>query len=105
MAPDRKSAKARFPYSMQVGTPLVSDSVLVQMARLQGQGIIKWWEGGTYDAAYVKEGDVWKISRLDFRTTYQARHALGGAYSKPVSVPLFSKAYPEDPTGPDRLMA
>ena len=104
VAQDRKSAKARFPYSMQVGTPMVSDSVLVQMARLQGEGVMKWWEGGTYDAAYVKNGDVWKIKKLDFRTTYQARHVPGQAYSKPISVPPFSKAYPEDPTGPDKLI-
>ncbi len=105
VAQDRKSAKARFPYSMQVGTPMVSDSVLVQMARLQGQGVIKWWEGGIYDVAYVREGEAWKIKKLDFRTTHQARYAIGWAYSKPISVPPFSKAYPEHPTGPDKLLA
>jgi hypothetical protein len=104
VAPDRKSARARFPYSIQVGTPIVSDSLLVQMARLQGQGIIKWWEGGIYEVAYVKEGDAWKIKKLDFRTMYQADHAPGWAYTKPISIPLFSKAYPEDPTGPDKLI-
>jgi carotenoid cleavage dioxygenase len=104
VAQDRTSARARFPYSMQVGMPMVSDSVLVQMARLQGQGIIKWWEGGIYEVSYVKEGDAWKIKKLDFRTMGQADHALGWAYSKPISIPLFSKAYPENPTGPDKLI-
>ena len=45
VSPDRKSAHASFSYSMQVGTPIISDSVLIKMARLQGGGIMKWWGG------------------------------------------------------------
>jgi len=54
IAPDRKSARARFAYSIQVGIPLIADSSLAGMARLHGEGIMKWWEGGTYEASYVR---------------------------------------------------
>ena len=105
VAPDRKSASARFPYSMQVGTPIISDSLLVQMARLQGQGILQWWEGGVYEASYVKEGDGWKINKLEFRVMSKANYTPGRAYATPIDVPAFSKTYPENPSGPDGLIA
>jgi len=104
VAPDRKSAQARFAYSMQVGAPIISDSQLVEMARLQGQGIIKWWEGGIYEVLYVKQGDSWKIKRLEYRVMAKAKYAPGRSYAKPIHVPAFSKTYPADPTGPDKLI-
>jgi len=104
VAPDRKSARARFAYSMQVGTPIISDSQLVKMARLQGQGIIKWWEGGIHEVSYVKEGEGWKIKRLEYRVIAKANYAPGRSYAKPINIPAFSKTYPTDPTGPDRLI-
>ena len=103
VAPDRKSAKARFHFSMQVGTPIISDSQLIQMARLQGEGIVKWWEGGICEVSYVKERDIWKIRRLEYRVTGQAQYTPGWSYSKPIVVPAFSNTYPENPTGPDKL--
>ena len=103
VAPDRKSARARFAYSMQVGAPIISDSQLVKMARLQGEGVIKWWEGGIHEVSYVKEGDIWKIRRLDYHVTTKANYAPGRSYARPIHVPAFSKTYPADPAGPDRL--
>jgi hypothetical protein len=44
---DTKSKAGIDRLSEQVGTPVISDSVLVDMARLHGEGIMKWWEGGT----------------------------------------------------------
>jgi hypothetical protein len=105
VAMDRQSAKARFPFSMRVGIPMTEDSTLVQMARLQGQGIVHWNECGIYENSYVKVGDVWKIKRIEYRTILQAKHALGWAYAEPISIPLFSKAFPQNPTGPDKLIA
>jgi carotenoid cleavage dioxygenase len=107
VATDRKSAKAQFTYSMQVGVPMVSDSQLVKMARLQGQGIMKWWEGGVYEVSYVKDmkDGSWKIKRLEHRVSSQADYRPGKSYARPISVPLFSKKYPKDPAGPDRLIA
>jgi hypothetical protein len=104
VAPGRKSAKARFHCLMQVSVQLVSDSPLMEMARQQGQGILQWWEGGIYDNSYVREGDVWKIRKLDYRALWQADYVLGWEYSKPGYIRAFSKTYPEDPTGPDKLI-
>jgi hypothetical protein len=104
VATDRKSAKARFSFSMRVGTPLSPDSTLVQMARLQGQGIAHWWESGICESSYVKVGNVWKIKKIEYRTTLQANQSLGWAHASPISVSPFSKAYPEHPTGPDKLV-
>jgi hypothetical protein len=105
VAPDRRSAQARFSYSMQVGAPIISDLLLVKMARLQGQGIMKWWEGGIHEVSYVKEGDGWKIKRLEYRVIAKARYAPGRSYAKPIHVAAFSKTYPADPTGPDKIIA
>jgi hypothetical protein len=104
VAPDRKSARARFVYSMQAGAPITSDSQLVKMARLQGQGIIKWWESGVHEVSYIKEGDSWKIKQLEYRVMAKANYAPGRSYARPINVPAFSKTYPADPTGPDRLI-
>ena len=106
VAADRKSAKGRFSYSLQVGVPIVSDWPLVRMARLQGQGIMKWWEGGVYEVSYVKDikDGSWKIKRLEHHVLSKADYRPGKSYARPISVPLFSKRYPEDPTGPDRLI-
>jgi hypothetical protein len=106
VAADRKSAIARFSYSIQVGAPIISDSQLVKMARLQGQGIIKWWEGGVYEVSYVKDtkDSIWKIKRLEYRVQSKADFRPGKSYATPISVPPFPKVYPEDPAGPDKLI-
>lgn len=103
---DCKTADAQFPYSIQVGAPIISDSVLIQMARLQGEGIMTWWEGGTYEMSYVKDaGDNhWKIKSIGFRTMARAEYRPGRSYAKPIDTPLFSEVYPNDPSGPDRLL-
>ena len=106
VAADHKSAQARFSYSMQVGAPIISESQLVKMARLQGQGIMKWWEGGVYEVSYVKDIEVgaWKIKRLEHRVISKTDYRPGKSHSRPIFTPLFSKRYPEDPAGPDRLI-
>ena len=103
---DSRSAKAKFNYSIQVGTPMHTDSTLVRMARLQGEGIMKWWEGGTYEVSYVKDkkDSNWKIKRLEYRVLSKADYRPGRSYTRPISVPPFSKVYPEDLAGPDRLI-
>lgn len=106
VALDQSSAKARFTYSIQVGAPIKSDSQLVKMARLQGEGIMKWWEVGIYEVTYVKniKDGNWKITRLEYRTLSKADYRPGRTYAKPISIPCFSKVYPEEPTGPDKLI-
>ena len=105
MAADRKTASASFSYSIQVGAPIVSDSQLVQMARLHGEGIRKWWEGGTYEISYVKDSrdSAWKIKRLEYRVLSKADYRPGKPHARPISIPHFSEVYPEDPAGPDIL--
>jgi hypothetical protein len=104
VAPDRKTAKARFHFSMQVGEPMTGNSSLVEMARLQGEGIVKWWEGGIYEASYVKVGESWKIKRLEYRVASKADYKPGQTYAKPIDVPAFSSVFPKNPTGPDILL-
>jgi len=103
---DQKTAKARFTYSIQAGSPINSDLVLVKMARLQGEGIQKWWEGGVYEVGYVKDAgsENWKIKKLEYRSLSRADYRPGRSCAKPISVPPFSEIYPEDPDGPDRLI-
>jgi carotenoid cleavage dioxygenase len=107
VATDRKSAQARFAYSIQVGAPIVSDSQLARMARLHGEGILRWWEGGTYVASYAKDvsDGGWRMRRLEFQVQSRAAHGRGRSGATPIPVPVFSKAFPEDPAGPDRLVS
>jgi hypothetical protein len=104
VALDRKAATGQFPYSMQAGTPMTGDSSLVQMARLQGEGIVKWWEGGVYHASYVKVGAGWKIKRLEYRAASKADYKPGRMYAMPIDVPAFKSVFPKNPIGPDRLV-
>lgn len=106
VTPDRKTARARFSYSIQIGTPIIPDSSLNEMARQMGEGIIKWWEGGTYDISYVKDikNGNWKIKKLEYIVQAKANYRPGRSYARTFSVPLFSKTYPEDPAGPDKLI-
>ena len=92
---DYLSAKASFPYAMQAGTPMVSDSVLVRMARLHGGGINKWRENGVCELTLIRKNkeDVWMIKRLKYRTV-----------SKSAFVPPFTEVFPADPAGPDTLV-
>lgn len=103
---DGITAKAQFKYSIQAGAPMVSDSSLVNMARLQGEGITKWWEGGTYEVSYIKDvKDLsWKIKKLEYNVLSRADYRPGKSFAKPIDIPSFSKTYPEDPAGPDRLV-
>jgi hypothetical protein len=105
VAADRQSASARFAYSIQVGTPMALDSQLARMARLHGEGIRRWWEGGSYEASYVKDpGDAgWRIKRLEYRVLSRADYRRGASRARPMSVPASSQLFPGDPTGPDRL--
>lgn len=92
---DHLSAEARFPYAMQAGSPMLSDSVFVKMARLHGGGINKWSETGVCELSLTRKSieAAWMIKRLEYRT---------GSRSVPVSP--FTKVFPADPEGPDALV-
>ena len=72
VAPDRRTARARFHCFVKVAAALPGSSPLVEMAQQQGQGIATWWEAGLYDNAYVKTDDGWKIQRLRYRSIERA---------------------------------
>ena len=91
VAPDRKTARARFRYFMQAGTHYTTGTPY------------QWWEGGLYENVYVKEQGVWKIKVLVPKMVYIGEYEHGWAYTKPRMFPFAEKTYPEDPTGPDEI--
>jgi len=103
---DRLSAKATFPYSIQVGMPIETETSLAGMARLHGEGVQTWWEGGVYQVSYRKDAvdGRWKIGRLEYNTLSRADYRSGRTYAMPISVSPLSTSYPADPQGPDALV-
>ncbi|MGH8987932.1 MAG: nuclear transport factor 2 family protein, partial [Acidimicrobiales bacterium] len=92
VAPDRKTAKARFRSVMQAG-------------RHESIGNPRqWFEGGIYENVYTKDGDVWKIKLLNYRAFWHGEVSKGWAFTQPDYVPNASVTYPEDPYGPDELV-
>jgi hypothetical protein len=105
VSPDLRSAVAVFPYSIQVGMPFETESSLAAMARLHGEGVRTWWEGGVYRVNYRKDAaDHWKISRLEYDTLSRADYRPGKSYAQPISVPRFATRFPADQQGPDDLL-
>lgn len=98
VATDRRTATAVFPFSIQVGMPIESENSLAGMARLQGEGVRTWWEGGAYHASYVKDAASgrWLISRLEYGTLARADYRPGRSYAS---------AMPASPLGRRELAA
>lgn len=107
ITPDQKSAKGGFTYSIQVGAPVDSDSLIVKMSRLHGEGIMKWWEGGICKASYSRDikNNNWKMNKLEYSVLSRADYRPGKSTAKPITIHPFSKVYPVDPLGPDRLIS
>ncbi len=105
VSPDLLSAKAVFPYSIQVGMPFETETSLAAMARLHGEGVRTWWEGGVYRVRYRKDvAGHWKISRLEYDTLSRADYRSGKSYAQPISVSRFATRFPADQQGPDDLV-
>jgi hypothetical protein len=105
VSPDLQSAKAVFPYSIQVGMPFETETSLAAMARLHGEGVRTWWEGGVYRVNYRKDAaGHWKISRLEYDTLSRADYRAGKSYAQPISVLRFATRFPADQQGPDDLV-
>jgi hypothetical protein len=106
VAADLLTAKAVFPYSIRVGEPLEANTSHVSMARLQGDGVRTWWEGGIYDVSYRRDAvdGRWLISWLEYNTLARADYRSGRSWAGPMTVPAFSARYPADPRGPDALV-
>ena len=102
---DCRSAKAMFSYSIQVGMPIETESSLAAMARLHGEGVHTWWEGGVYKLNYRKDAaGNWKIGRLEYDTLSRADWRVGRSYAKPIAAARFATRFPEDQQGPDTLV-
>jgi SnoaL-like domain len=105
VSPDLRTAKAVFPYSIQAGMPFETVSSLAAMARLHGEGVRTWWEGGVYRVNYRKDvNGQWKISRLEYDTLSRADYRPGKSYAQPISVSRFATRFPADDQGPDDLV-
>jgi len=104
VSPDLRSAVAVFPYSIQVGMPFETETSLAAMARLHGEGVRTWWEGGVYRVNYRKDvAGHWKISRVEYDTLSRADYRSGKSYAQPISVSRFATRFPADQQGPDDL--
>lgn len=68
VAPDRRSATARFHCLTRMEAALNPTLPLIEMARQQGQGAIQWWESGVLETTYVSSASGWQIGRLEFRS-------------------------------------
>jgi len=102
---DLRSPKAVFPYSIEVGMPFQTESSLAAMARLHGEGVRLWWEGGVYHIDYRKDADGrWKIRRLEYDTLSRADYRAGKSYAQPIFVSRLVACFPADPHGPDELV-
>jgi hypothetical protein len=105
VSPDLRSAAAVFPYSIQVGMPFETETSLAAMARLHGEGVRTWWEGGVYRVNYRKDAaDQWKIRRLEYDTLSRADFRSGKSYAQPISVSRLATRFPADQQGPDDLV-
>lgn len=62
-----QTARAQFHCMVQTATPLVGQSSLVEMARLQGQHGETWWEAGVHELDCVKVEGQWTIRQLAYR--------------------------------------
>ena len=77
VAPDRRSATARFHCLTRMEAELSPTLPLIEMARQQGQGAVQWWESGVLETSYAISATGWRISRLSFRSTGQWTAAGG----------------------------
>jgi hypothetical protein len=55
------TATARVPCTVETATPIESCGTLVEMARLQGDGVVRRSERRALVSAFVKRGGVWRF--------------------------------------------
>jgi hypothetical protein len=65
----------------------------------------QWWEGGLYENVYTRTDGIWKIKRLFYRAFWHGTFEDGWAHTPPEYVPNASVTYPDDPYGPDEILA
>jgi hypothetical protein len=97
IADDGATAYGRFRCFMQAGSHVSKPN---KVPPFDGQ----MWEGGIHENIYVKEDGVWKIKLLNYNMLWQADYETGWAHSQN-RLPSLDKTYPDDPLGPDELVA
>jgi hypothetical protein len=60
------TATARVPCTVETATPIDGDETVVEMARLQGDGVIRRTERRVLESTYVRRVGVWKIDRVTY---------------------------------------
>jgi hypothetical protein len=63
IAADRQTATARLHVTVRTETAIGPDCPLVEMARLQGGGVVSRLDSVVFENAYVRRDGVWKILR------------------------------------------
>ncbi|MGP3963110.1 nuclear transport factor 2 family protein [Nonomuraea sp. 3N208] len=99
VAPDLRTARGRFRCFMQAG--------LHESARGTFPGKVsyeQWWEGGIYENTYVREDEVWKFLRLEYRPIWHGDFDKGWARTQPMTWIIPTRTFPEDPLGPDQIV-
>jgi len=97
IADDRKTAKGRFRGILLGGSHDIRKYVPPGVPQ-------QFMESGIYENDYVREDGVWKIRRLDYMLQWQADYETGWAHTNAHLQPA-QILYPEDPLGPDVLLA
>jgi hypothetical protein len=67
LAEDRASAVVQAACTAETETPIEGDGTLVEMARLQGDGVVRSAERRVLEIAAVKIDGAWKIARAELR--------------------------------------
>jgi hypothetical protein len=96
VAPDRRTAYARYRTLMQAGTH--------ELVGTPETPVRQWMEGGVYENTYVRTDGVWKIKKLFYRAFWHGTMEEGWAHTPVDYVPNASQVYPDDPYGPDELL-
>ncbi len=97
VATDGLTAKGRFRAFLQGGSHDSKPDINPHLPR-------QWWEAGLYENDYVKDGGVWKVKVMGHHLTWQGDFETGWAHQKPYEGAFWSKAFPEDPMGPDEIV-
>jgi len=97
VAPDRRTAKGRFRGLLLGGCH--------ETRAYKPPGLpLQFFEAGLYENDYVREDGIWKIKRLDYMMQWQAEYELGWSRTTAHLQPAV-KTFPDNPTGPDVLLA
>ncbi len=62
------TASARVSCTVERATPIETCGTLVEMARLQGDGVVKRTERRVLHCSFVKRGGIWEFDNAELRT-------------------------------------